>query len=210
MAGEFLYIAAETLSRFLLEARAAERGITPTNLARLKSASSKDALRERYLRDEIFAGDRGALQAMHAASNGFEHGYMAVQDIRGLMEPVLERSMNLVRRSLIEAAGAGSEAEEILLGDGYSVPRALVPPSLHVMTGQLARKDPTHPAPGDLPRLELGFLRPEMVVQELAGGRVDATFNADVKALYVPDNVEMRNIRFGMRTAHAKPRSDDT
>ncbi len=31
LAGEFLYIAAETLSRFLLETRAAERGMTPTN-----------------------------------------------------------------------------------------------------------------------------------------------------------------------------------
>lgn len=73
MAGEFVYIAAETLSRFLLESRAAKRGITPTNLARLEGVPRKDALRARYLRDDIFAGDTEALEAMDAASNGFEH-----------------------------------------------------------------------------------------------------------------------------------------
>lgn len=139
MAGEFLYIAAETLSRFLLETRAAERGITPTNLARLEGAPSKDALRASYLRDVIFAGDSSALEAVHAASNGFEHGYMAIQHVHGLMEPVLERSMALVRRALIEAADPGADAEQILLGDDYNEPRALVPP-LHVISGQLANR----------------------------------------------------------------------
>ena len=209
MAGEFLFIAAETLSRFLIESRAADRGITPTNLARLEGARSKDALRTTYLQDEIFAGDSGALEAMHAASNGFEHGYMALQDVRGLIEPVLERSMNLVRRSLIEAAGAGTEAEAILLGDDYTEPRPLVPP-LHVVTGQLARKDPTQPAPADLPRLDLGFLRPEMVVDELPSGRVDYKLTANVNPLYLPDNVEVRNIRPGIRAAHVKPAPDST
>ncbi|MGZ6565521.1 MAG: hypothetical protein ACXVH1_39385 [Solirubrobacteraceae bacterium] len=208
MAGEFLYVAAETLSRFLLETRAAKRGITPTNLARLERAANKDALRATYLRDVIFAGDSGALEAMHAASNGFEHGYMAIQDVHGLMEPVLERSMTLVRRALIEAADAGAAAEQILLGDDFDEPRALVPP-LHVITGQLARKDPTQPAPADLPRLELDYPRPAMIARELPSGRVDHTFSADVKALYVPDNVEIRNIRPGLRAAHVKP-PDDT
>lgn len=208
MAGEFLYIAAETLSRFLIESRAAEKGITPTNLARLEQAASKDALRARYLRDEVFADDTAALEAIEAASNGFEYGYMAVQDARGLMEPVLERSMNLIRRALIEAAGAGADAKEILLADDYAEPRALVPP-IRVVTGQLARKDPTKPTPPDLPRLELDFAHPQMIVKELASGRVDYEFKSDVKALYLPDNVELRNIRPGMRAAHVKPSPGD-
>ena len=49
-----------------------------------------------------------------------------------------------------------------------------------------------------------------MIVHELPSGRVDDTFNAEVKALYVPDNVEMRNIRSGMRAAHVKPPPHDT
>ena len=159
MAGEFLYIATETLSRFLIESRAAEKRITPTNLARLEKAPSKDALRARYIRDEIFADDAGAYEAIKAASDGFEHGYMAVQDVRGLMEPVLERSMGLVRRALIEATGVEADAKQILLGDEYSEPRALVPP-IRVITGQLARTDQTKPAPPDLARLELDLPHP--------------------------------------------------
>jgi hypothetical protein len=31
------------------------------------------------------------LDAMHDASNGFEHGFMAVDDVRGLIESALER-----------------------------------------------------------------------------------------------------------------------
>ena len=204
MAGEFLYIATETLSRFLIESRAAERRITPTNLARLEKAPSKDALRARYIRDEIFADDTGAYEAIKAASDGFEHGYMAVQDVRGLMEPVLERSMGLVRQALIEATGVEAEAKQILLGDEYSEPRALVPP-IRVITGQLARKDQTKPAPPDLARLELELPHPEMTVKEQADGRVDFDFKTDVKALYMPQNVELRSIRPGMRAAHVKP-----
>lgn len=208
MAGEFLWIAAETLSRCLLETRSAKLGITPTNLARKEGARNKDALRASYLRDVIFAGDSEAQAAMDDASNGFEHGYLAIREVHGLMEPVLERSMILVRRALIEAADAGADAEQILLGDDYNEPRALVPP-LHVVAGQLARKDPALPAPADLPKLELDYPRPEMIVHERPTGRVDHTFSSDVKAVYVPDNVEIRNIRQGVRAAHLKPSPDD-
>ena len=125
------------------------------------------------------------------------------------MEAVFERSMTLVRRALIKATDAGADAEQILLDDDYNEPRALVPP-LHVITGQLARKDSTQPVPADLPRLELDYPRPEMIVREVPSGRIDHTFNADVKALYVPANVEIRNIRPGLRAAHVKPPPDDT
>lgn len=204
MAGEFAYIATETLSRFLIESRAAEKHITPTNLARLENAPSKDALRARYIRDEIFADDTGAYEAIKAASDGFEHGYMAVQDVRGLMQPVLERAMGLVRRALIEATGVEARAKQILLGDEYSKPRALVPP-IHVITGQLARTDQAKPAPPDLARLELDLPHPEMMVKEQADGRVDFEFKTDVKAINVPENVELRGVRPGMRAAHVKP-----
>jgi hypothetical protein len=50
MAGEFLFISAETLSRFILEARAEHRGITPKNLVRLYGAASEKQLRAGFLR----------------------------------------------------------------------------------------------------------------------------------------------------------------
>jgi hypothetical protein len=89
LAGEFLFIAAETLSRFLIESRAHAAGMTRKNLARSKRLD-QEALRARYLLDDVFAGDQAALDAMRGASNGFEHGYMAVDDVRGLLEPALE------------------------------------------------------------------------------------------------------------------------
>jgi hypothetical protein len=209
MAGEFLFIAAETLSRCLVETRASERGITPKNLARLVGASGPKNLRNKYLRDEIFAGDDQALQAMKDASNGFEHGYMAVQDVRGLIEPILERSMTLVRRALVLAADARPGAERILLGGDYSEPRALVPP-LHIVRGELARKDETKPPPSDLHTLEFDLPRPQMIVREMPGGRVDFDFNANLKGLHLPDNVEARNVRPGLRAAHVKPPPADS
>jgi len=141
MAGEFLYIAAETLSRCLIETRSQEQGLTPKNLAKSLKAKGPDDLRLRYLRDEIFAGDDAALDAMRAASDGFEHGYMAVHEVLGLTDQVLERTMSSVRRALILAAGVATEIERVLLSDDYAEPRGLVP-ALHVVTGQLILKDP--------------------------------------------------------------------
>ncbi len=127
MAGEFLFIAAETLSRFLIESRAASHGMTPKNLAQLLKAGSQDALSEQYLKAEIFAGDDEAREAMEEASNGFEHGYMSVDQVRGLMEPVLERAMGHVRAALVAASGATSEMAGRLLADNYAEPRGLIP-----------------------------------------------------------------------------------
>jgi hypothetical protein len=110
LAGEFLYIAGETLSRFLIESRASAQGMTPKNLARLEKANGEKALRQRYLAQEIFDGDIEALEAMQQASDGFEHGYMAVQDVRGLLEPVLERSMAHVRQRAYHRVGIGGRS----------------------------------------------------------------------------------------------------
>ncbi len=63
MAGEFLYIAAETLSRALIETRSQELGVTPKSLAQRLGAKGPDHVRLRYLRDEIFNGNEEAWYA---------------------------------------------------------------------------------------------------------------------------------------------------
>jgi hypothetical protein len=126
LAGEFLFIAAETLSRFLIESRAHAAGITPKNLARSKGLNT-EALRARYLLDDVFAGDQMALDAMREVSNGFEHGYMAVEDVRGRLEPALEHSMSLVRRALIATSGLDAAMSDRLFDSEYDEPRGLVP-----------------------------------------------------------------------------------
>jgi hypothetical protein len=176
LAGEFLSIAAETLSRYLVETRAAARGMSPKNLAKLVKAKDVDSLRWQILVQDIFARDEEAVTAMREASNGFEHGYMAADQVRGLFEPILERSMGHVRRALIQASGVDAEAQRRMLAPEYKEPRGLVP-AIWVVTGELSRADTSKPAPAvDTVRIELGWTRPKPIAIKRESGEVDISF----------------------------------
>ena len=204
LAGEFLYIASETLSRFLIESRASAQGMTPKNLARLEKANGEKALRQRYLAQEIFAGDIEALEAMQQASDGFEHGFMAVQDVRGLLEPVLERSMAHVRRALIALSGLEGEDAERLLDDGYASPRGLVP-AIVMVRGQLARKDEAlPPEPMEGAPVELDWQPLKIEATKSPEGEVSLSFPAQAKVTKLPPNVELTLSGFGLRVAHVR------
>jgi hypothetical protein len=204
LAGEFLYIAAETLSRFLIETRASERSMTPKNLARLENVNGERGLRQQYLSQEIFGGDSDAFEAMQEASNGFEHGYMAVQGVRGLLEPVLERSMGHVRRALVTSSGVEGEAAERLLDDNYATPRGLVP-TIIMVRGDLAREDlsqPPEPMDGAPVELEWGPLKIEAT--KSAEGDVKLSFPGQATVKKLPPNVRLKLTGYGMRIAHVK------
>ncbi len=201
MAAEFLYIAAETLSRCVIETRSQERGVTPKALARLEGAEKPDVLRTRYLKDEIFGGDREAFEAMKTASDGFEHGYMAVEEVRGLVEGVLERSMAAVRRAMIRAATVGEPAERTLLGPDFEQPRGLSP-AIHVITGQLAQQKPGPPV--DLGQLDAEVHVDPPRVVPAPEGRVDVQFQAHLTTPRLPKNLELRVSGVGVRAAHGK------
>lgn len=204
MAGEFLYIAAETLSRFFIEARAADRAITPKNLARLEGKSVPDALREMYLVEEIFAGDAEALAAMRDASDGFEHGYMDINAVRDLIEAKLSRSMTLVRKSLVRACGVGASVEPALLAHDYDEPRGLVPP-IFMVRGDLTLIDASMPPPADAGALELDFPLPEPTAIEKGSDEPpELKFDPAITALSLPDNVEVNVRGTGLRAAHVK------
>jgi hypothetical protein len=82
--------------------------MTPKNLVKAKGAQNVEDLRSRFLA-EIFQGEEEALNSLKRASNGFEHGYMATGAVRGLMEPILERSLTCVRSALVRASGVDEE-----------------------------------------------------------------------------------------------------
>jgi hypothetical protein len=204
LAGEFLFIASETLSRFMIESRAASRGMTPSNLAQLMKAKSSAALRHQYLRDEIFDGDEEAFEAVEKASNGFEHGYMAVDEVRGLLEPVLERSMGHLRRAVIAASGIEPEFERRLLADNYAEPRGLVP-AIPVVFGQLSCQDPAQPLPlmaGAV--VELEWNTPVPIATRTAAGDVNLSFPWTITAK-LPPNAKLDVSRFGLRAAYLQP-----
>lgn len=209
MAGEFLYVTAETLSRFLIEARSSQKGITPKNLARLVGESGPDALRDRYLRDEIFAGDEDSLAAMRDASDGFEHGYMDINDVRNLVESKLARSMAFIRQSLVRAANIDPAMESVILSSAYDEPRGLVPP-IFILRGDLTVKDPTKPAPPDLDTLELDFPLPEPTAIEKGGDEpVEIKFQPNLTVLSLPENVAVNVRGTGLRAAHVKTFSSE-
>lgn len=208
LAGEFLFITAETLSRFMLESRAHERGITPKNLVRLSGLGTEAQLRWRYLREEVFHDDAAALEALKEASDGFEHGYMAVADIRGRQEPVLERAFGCLRRALVRAAGVADAMSDRLLGDVYDVPRSLVP-AVTVVTGEVARIDENQPVP-DLPigGIELAWHVPAPLASRRADGEVEITLQPEVKVVALPENTKLSLSGFGMRVAHVLPTAE--
>lgn len=204
LAGAFLFISAETLSRFLIESRAAQRGLTPKNLARLERVNGEKALRRRYLLDEIFGGDAAALEAMEEASNGFEHGYMAVNDVRGLLAPVLDRSMAHVRRALILASGVDVTSAERLLATEYATPRGLVP-VIMVVRGTISREDPSQdPEPMEGAAIELEWTTAPPTAVKTESGDVQISFNEEAKVTKKPDSVRLELSGFGVRAAHVK------
>jgi hypothetical protein len=206
LAGEFLFIAAETLSRFLIESRAHAAGMTRKNLARAKGLDPK-ALRARYLLDDVFAGDQAALDAMREASDGFEHGYMAADHVRGLVESALERSMSLVRRALIAASGLDAATSERLLDSKYDEPRGLVP-AIHFLNGVVRASDPTAPPALDMGAIELDWTNSRPVASKKEDGRVDITFSPNVTVAAIQEGVEVDLKVLGMRAAHVTPVGD--
>jgi hypothetical protein len=204
LAGELLFIAAETLSRALIESRASALGITPKNLARLEKVNGEKALRMQALSQEIFDGDSKAFQAMKEASNGFEHGYMAVDQVRGLLQPVLERSMGHVRRALITASGVEQEAADRLLSDTYATPRGLVP-VIMMVRGQLSRQDPDkQPQTMEGAPVELEWSPSPPAVTKTADGEVHISFTDQATVKKLPSNVRLELSGFGIRAAHVK------
>lgn len=188
-AGEFLYIAAETLSRFVIEERAAARGMTPKNLARLEKVAGPDSLRSKYLREEVFGGDTEAFEALHAASDGFEHGYMSITEVRNLFQSGLARSMMLVRRALIEASGVGDAAKTALI-DRYEEPRGL-PPTRAFVRGTLTAVDPSNPPPFTGGAIELDWKRPKGAIRTTSAGDRELEVSLEVKVHAKPDDVEL-------------------
>lgn len=204
LAGEYLFISAETLSRFMLESRAAARGITSKNLVKLQNAGKESALRRRYLVEEIFGGDEQPLAAMESASDGFEHGYMAVDDVRGLLEPVLERSMGYVRTALIKESGLHVSMQNRLLATDSEEPRGLVP-NFSFVRGRLLREDPAQPPPRmDGAAVEFEWSTDPPVATRTVDGEVSITFSVNASPTKLPPNTKLELSGAGMRAAYVK------
>lgn len=203
LAGEFLYISAEALSRFLVQSRSEQQGTSRKNLARLEGADDPESLRKKLLGEEVFAGDTEASQNLAEASNGFEHGYLALNEVRGLLDSVLQRSMSHVRRALIDAVDVPSDARAALLAQSFEEPRALSR-AVQVVWGKLSLKDSEKGAPEmEGASVELD-IPPTRVTREHRAASGDIYFQVptEVTVAKLPDNLQITLKRAGLRAAN--------
>lgn len=204
LGGEFLFIAAETLSRFLLEKRAKDLDLNGRALARAEGFSKVDELRRQIL-IEIFGGEESILKELEAASSGFEHGYMATASVRERMEPVLEDALRSLREALIRASGVADDVVASLLCDDYAEPRPLIPP-VFFMDGELSRTDESIPADEDLPWGSFDLVWKDLTPAATREGE-DArfTFNPKIDFNDLPENVSLTAKGFGLRAGYVSP-----
>jgi hypothetical protein len=189
MAGEFLFISAETLGQALVAKDAAAADMSRKNLRRHAVTSGGKSQIRKYLEERVFAGDSEAYAAMEEASNGFEHGYKDIEIIRQDFVKVLPRAFGHVRRALIEATGVGAVITERLLNPPY-VDRRWLEPVVMVANATIARRDTSQPVPEmvNVAPIELGFDK------DIGGdwrddGRVLVTVARKAKVDKRPDNV---------------------
>jgi hypothetical protein len=203
LAAEYLWMAAEALSRGIVEAEAAKGGMTPRNLARQRKVSGPPALYQLARKQVIFDGDAEALQALESASDGFEHGYMPIPDVRSLTEPILERAARCVRRALISVLDMPEAETKTLLNPDFDEPRGLVPP-MKILRGELRLSDPAI-APSEIEdAVEMDWESPhEREVERNADGKLVITGTTKVTLRDVPAGLSLTVISSGMRVGGA-------
>lgn len=203
LAGEWLYIAAETLSRCVIETRASARNITPKNLARLNGLQEADGLRARIVVHDIFGGDSATLEGLRTASDGFEHGYMSLSEAWQLMTPVVEKAFGHVRRAIVDASGVDAQTVAALLAADRNTPIGLAPVMRTIM-GHIEKVDDATDVEFDGAAFELSWPRPEAVVQTREGKRV-ISFPMNVTVDRLPNNVQIQVESVGLRTSGVAP-----
>jgi hypothetical protein len=200
LAGEYAFIATETLSRGMHEAEASARGELVANIGHGRVRNELAEIR----RDRIFDGDEDALRAIERASHGFEHGHMRLQEVLALIKgPELERSLAHIRRALIEFAGLDAASQAVLAGPDFETPRSLVPP-IRGLTGQIRTTDPQHPPQLDSGAVEIEWSTGPPIVERQSDGDVRISFPTTSTLARVPTGVEVELSGHVLRAAHVK------
>jgi hypothetical protein len=151
----------------------------------------------------VFADDAEALDALSKASEGFEHGYMLIPDVRALAEPVLERAARKVRRALISVLDLDAAVAGELLDPDLDEPRGMVP-ALKVLRGEVHVTDPSV-APGKLAdAVEVDWeSQGEREVERNAEGKLTVTGTTKATFRGCPDGVALTVTSSGMRVQGA-------
>jgi hypothetical protein len=146
MALAHLWMAVEALTKVALRAECATRRLSdPKDLAAALAIDVKqlDAI---LRRDFILHGDNECYKQAKEASDGLEHGYLALDRVWELSKQVRERMARHVRTSIFDLAGLNGNPRVKLLSDAFAEPLG---PSRVVkyLRGRLLgdREDPAQP-----------------------------------------------------------------
>lgn len=204
LAGEYLWMATEALSRGIVEADAAGQNITPSNLAKLRKVASPSILyrqaREQVIFDEE---DQEALEALSKASEGFEHGFMPIPDVRALAAPILDRAVRKVRHALISVLDMPEADKAALLSPDLDEPRGLSPP-MKVLRGKLQVNDPSL-APNEIESaVEMDWeSQGERQIERDAAGKLIVTGTMKATLRDLPEGMGLTEISSGVRVQGA-------
>ncbi len=181
LAGKYLWMAADALSRSLVEADAAQRGMTPQNLARLHRVPGPPALYARAREKNHL--QRGCRHGRHPAGgqHGFEHAYTDPAAVTQMLQPIIGDVAKCVRHALVKSLSLGRRYEEALLSPELDEARPLLPP-IRILRGQIRVSDPALASDQIDDSVELVWRLEEQAVTRNAEGklttirRVTATF----------------------------------
>lgn len=199
LAGEYLWMATEALSRGIVEADAAGQSITPNNLAKLRKVASPSILYKQAREQVIFDEDQEALDALSKASEGFEHGYMPIPEVRALTEPILERAARKVRHALISVLDMPGADTTALLSPDLDEPRGLIPP-MKVLRGELQVTDPSLATSEIQSVVEMDWeSQGERQIERDAAGKLTITGTTKATLGGLPEGMGLTAISSGVR-----------
>jgi len=122
MALAHLWMAVEALTKVMLRAECAARGLSDPKDFAATLAVDIDQLDATIRRDFLLHGDAECYKLAKEASDGLEHGYLGFDRVWELSQKVRYRMAHSVRMSIFDLAGLSGDAKAKLLSDTFDKP----------------------------------------------------------------------------------------
>ncbi len=116
-----LFMAAEALANATLVEYCATSGRTEADIMAEEGYERRGDLLAWARREIIFAGDNNVHSKVKNASDGLEHGFRSVAEVRSLAEPVCDQAFTYIRKAIVDLLDLPGATREALL-DRFGTP----------------------------------------------------------------------------------------
>jgi hypothetical protein len=154
-----LYMGMEALTKAAIRDHCQTHQVTEPELAatlnlnweELEQYKRQPLLAAAFRRIHLFQGDDECYQKAKDASDGFEHGFMGLQEVRTLASEVRDRTARYLREAVVNIAGVEGEFRSIMLDAPYDKPIGSWPLARYLFgrlageVEELAAKDQVYP-----------------------------------------------------------------